>query len=126
MPPFSPGANGFTPNSMKLFWPSRPCQPCVDPQTCGGSMRPVDRGAEHVVTLVVASVVQVASLLAGPAVTDLPVQSAVAQYTAPGTRTLSATETRSNVFARLAPMVELPQGEVPEHDADPSAGPPAS
>src|SRR5256885_16460387 len=104
MPPFSPGANGFTPNSMKLFWPSRPCQPCVDPQTCGGSMRPVDRGAEHVVTLVVASVVHVASLLAGPAVADLPRQSGVWQYTPPGTRTLFAPEKPPAGFPRPGPM----------------------
>src|SRR6266404_3080386 len=41
MPPFSPAAKGFMANSMKLFWPSSPCQPSV--VLPGGSTRPVER-----------------------------------------------------------------------------------
>ena len=39
-----------------------------------------------------------------------PMQSATAQYTAPGTRKVEGTETTSAVFAKWLPMVEVPHG----------------
>src|SRR6266436_633860 len=105
MPPFSPGTNGFMPHSMKLFWPSRPCQAWVVAH--GGSMRPVDG---------------LAALEVGPLWIENPVQSALSQYTAPGTRRLGGRWAvgDSSVFANAAAMVELPPPVVP------STGPPES
>src|SRR5215469_9649601 len=40
MPPFSPAAYGFLPNSMNSFCPGKPCQASLTTQ--GGSMRPVE------------------------------------------------------------------------------------
>src|SRR5256885_956202 len=99
MPPFSPAANGFLPNSMKEFCPAKPCQPSL--RTQGGSIRPLERTVEQLVAPVVGLVVQLltGSLLPGPLRIDLPVQSASAQYTAPGTRNAAGTETSSAVFA---------------------------
>src|ERR1700751_2068622 len=116
MPPFSAGlvttpaalrtsaAKGFLPNSMKLFWPEKPCQPSV-PNQKGGSTRPVD-----------------------PPAVSPAAQSAVAQYRAPGTRRGVGKETCSLVFASIAPMVELAPGSAPgaPQSGEPSAGPPAS
>src|SRR6202021_2138342 len=101
MPPFSPLAKGFLPNSMKLFWPEKPCQPSVATQ--GGSTRPVEP----------------------PAVSPVG-QSADAQYLAPGTRRAAGTGICSAVFARLAAMLEFPHTVpvVPPH-VEPSEGPPA-
>src|SRR2546429_9663355 len=110
MPPFSPVAKGFLPNSMKLFWPMKPCQPSLATQ--GGSMRPVE-------CLVV-------ELGTGPVAIEEPVQSALEQYTAPGTDKLLGRGVNSYVFARLAPMVELPHSGTPgwPQVGEPSAGPP--
>src|SRR5882757_9899025 len=110
MPPFSPATNGVLPNSMNEFCPENPCQPSL--RTHGGSIRPVDRIVPHVVTPVVADVVQAlgASLLPAPAVMEWPPQSAPEQYTAPGTRRAAGTETVSAVLAMFAPIVELPHG----------------
>ena len=128
MPPFSPAAKGFLPNSMNEFCPEKPCQPSLSTQ--GGSIRPVERSAEQLVAPVVALVVQLlgASLLPGPLRIDLPVQSALAQYTEPGTRWATGSDTRSAVFAIMAAIFELLHGKVPlaPHDGLPSAGPPAS
>ncbi len=52
-------------------------------------------------------------------------QSASAQYTAPGTRRFVGTGTCSAVFAMFAAMVEFPHGAVVPVQV-PSAGPPAS
>ena len=135
IPPFSVSPNGRLPNSMKEFWPEKPCQPSLVTQ--GGSMRPVD---SVVVQFVVPSLGLIVHMLGGsllllpPAVlpgSPLPVQSAVAQYTAPGTRRATGTETVSTVFAMLPAMTELPHGAVGRgvtalpHGV-PSAGPPAS
>src|SRR5580692_11361507 len=107
MPPFSPATYGSLPNSRKLFCPGKPCQPSTPP-THGGSMRPEDSWVEQVVVggvaggpAVPAVVVQTlgASLLPGFWI-DLPVQSAPAQYTAPGMRRFVGTETISAVFAK--------------------------
>src|SRR5882762_7216545 len=100
MPPFSPTAKGFFPNSTKLFWPEKPCQPSL--ATHGGSTRPVDP----------------------PAVSPAG-QSADAQYLAPGTRRAAGTDICSAVFAMFPAIVELPHGAVVEVHV-PSAGPPAS
>src|SRR4029077_6417486 len=99
MPPFSPAPKGFLPNSRNEFCPEKPCQPSVTTQ--GGSMRPVEPPGplEPPVT--------------GPVAMDTPVQSAVAQYTAPGTRRAAGTPTCSAVFAMRLAMVELPHGAVP-------------
>src|SRR3989440_47305 len=126
MPPFSPAAKGFLPNSMNEFCPGKPCQPSL--RTQGGSIRPLERTVEQLVAPVVGLVVQ----LLGGSLTgfriDLPVQSALAQYTEPGTRWATGTDTRSAVFAIMAAMLELLHGKVPlaPHDGLPSAGPPAS
>ena len=75
-------------------------------------------------------VLDFSTLLPGPLAIDLPVQSALAQYTAPGTRRLVGTETCSAVLAMKWPIFEFPQGAVGGVTADPhgvpSAGPPAS
>jgi hypothetical protein len=115
---------------MKEFCPEKPCQPSL--RTHGGSMRPVDRLVVHVVAPVEAEVVQAlgGSLVPGPAAIEWPVQSAPAQYTAPGTRKATGTETCSAVFASIEAIAELPQGALPAcapvHAGLPSAGPPAS
>src|SRR5215469_16745368 len=116
MPPFSPATYGSLPNSMKLFWPGKPCHPSTPTQ--GGSTRPEDNCVEHVVAN--GAVVAVVQALGGSL---LPIgfrraallptfllQSASAQYTAPGTRRLVGTETTSAVFARNLPIVEFPHG----------------
>src|SRR5882724_7009733 len=105
MPPVSPTAYGFLPNSMNEYCPRKPCHPSV--VTHGGSTRPVDGVAE---------------LLAGPFAIENPVQSALSQYTAPGTRRLVGrwAVADSSVFANAAAMVELPAPVVP------STGPPES
>src|SRR5438045_6848529 len=126
MPPFSPSAKGALPNSMNEFCPEKPCQPSL--RTQGGSMRPVESAVPvQVVAPVVALIVQElgASLLPGPLRIDLPVQSAVLQYTAPGTRRGVGTDTVSKELAMLPAIVELLQGAVVELQV-PSAGPPAS
>src|SRR4029077_15281367 len=129
MPPFSPSAYGVFPNSRKLFWPAKPCQPSVS--THGGSMRPVESGVEQVV-FPVESVLQTAggSLEPGPSAIDFPEQSADAQYTAPGTRKAVGTEIVSAVLAMKCPILEFPQGGLCVLAAAPhgvpSAGPPAS
>src|SRR6184192_2329487 len=121
MPPFSPAANGLLPNSMNEFCPEKPCQPSL--RTQGGSMRPVERLVGLIVQLLGAA------LVAGVAIEN-PVQSAVVQYTAPGTCSACGTDTVSKVFAMLAAIAELPQGAVGGLTAlphgVPSAGPPAS
>src|SRR5207249_9952046 len=126
IPPFSPAAKGFLPNSMNEFCPEKPCQPSL--RTVGGSIRPVERSGEQVVAPVVGLVVQ---LLGGSLLgvrIDLPGQSALAQYTEPGTRRATGTDTRSAVLAIMAAMFELLHGKVPPapHAGLPSAGPPAS
>src|ERR1700752_3531598 len=115
---------------MKLFCPEKPCQPSL--ATHGGSIRPVERVGPQVVAPVVGLGVQElgGSLLPGPAAIEWPMQSAPAQYTAPGTRRLVGlvgTDTCSTVFANMLPMAEVPHGAValPPHGV-PSAGPPAS
>src|ERR1700730_8696794 len=99
MPPFSPTWNGALPNSMNEFCPENPCQPSLSTQ--GGSIRPVDNLVEQLVAPVEGDVVQLlgGSLLPGPAAIEWPLQSAPAQYTAPGTRRGTGTETYSAVFA---------------------------
>src|ERR1700722_4495975 len=112
MPPFSPGIYGSLPNSRKLFWPGKPCQPSTPP-VHGLSMRPEDSVVEQLVMGGVAVVVVQAlggSLLLGPFWMDLPPQSAPLQYTDPGTRRLVGTETISAVLARYLPIVEVPHG----------------
>src|SRR5690348_7899333 len=99
MPPFSPTAYGSLPNSMKLFCPGNPCQPSTP--THGGSIRPVERWVEPLVG---------GALVPGPFRIEYPVQSALPQYTAPGTRSGVGTEICSAVLARNLPMVEVPQG----------------
>src|SRR6266487_3334259 len=94
MPPFSAGAggvlagsaalNGLTANSMKLFWPSSPCQPCVEPQGCGGKIVPDE----------------------APPPASPRGQSALSQYLAPGKRRSVGSGTRTAVLARFAAMVE--------------------
>src|SRR5579883_336827 len=103
MPPFSPVANGFLPNSRNEFWPAKPCQPSLVTQA--GSTRPVEP----------------------PAVSPAG-QSAFAQYRAPGTRRLAGTGISSAVRAIILAMLELPQGATPgwPQAGEPSAGPPAS
>src|SRR6267143_5466741 len=66
MPPFSPAAKGFLPNSMNEFCPEKPCHPSL--RTPGGSMRPVESCVEHEVTPVEGDVVQALGelLLPGP------------------------------------------------------------
>src|SRR5215469_18765939 len=108
IPPFSPGAYGSLPNSRKLFWPGKPCHPSTPTQ--GGSMRAEESFVEQVVAPLVVVQMLGGSLVLEPFRIDLPVQSAVAQYTAPGTRRLVGTDTISTVFARYLPMVEFPQG----------------
>src|SRR5882762_449012 len=76
IPPFSPAAYGSLPNSMKLFWPGKPCQPSTPTQ--GGSIRPVESLVEQVTTPVVEVVQTLGGSLAGVWI-DLPVQSALAQ-----------------------------------------------
>src|SRR2546429_3362155 len=127
MPPFSPAAKGFLPNSMNEFCPEKPCQPSL--RTQGGSIRPVERSGEQLVAPVVGLVVHwLGGSLALRGQTDLPVQSALAQYTEPGTRWAMGSDTRSAVFAIMAAMLELLHGKVPlaPHDGLLSAGPPAS
>src|SRR5215831_2984658 len=121
MPPFSAGrvpvagANGFMPHSIKLFWPSRPCQAWVFAHE--GSTRAVEPG------------------LPAPGLKEpVPVQSAVAQYLAPGIRRLVGRWAvgDSVVFASHFAMVEFPPP--PWHVLAPgtlsalvqSTGPPAS
>src|SRR6516164_7662069 len=127
MPPVSPAAYSFLPNSRKLFWPEKPCQPSV-PNHDGGSMRPVESEVEQVVWPPDVVHTLGGSLLPGPFAIDLPVQSAFAQYTAPGTRRLVGTEMTSAVFASMLPMLEEPHGGDPAapQSGEPSAGPPAS
>ena len=74
-------------------------------------MRPVESDVEQLV-LPVESVLQTAggSLEPGPFAIDFPVQSAVAQYTAPGTRRAVGTEIVSAVLAMKCPISEFPQG----------------
>src|SRR5882724_13573467 len=107
MPPFSPGVVPFAgakvvlPNSMNEFCPEKPCQPSL--RTQGGSIRPLERTVEQLVAPVVGLVVQLlGGSLALRGQTDLPVQSALAQYTEPGTRRATGTETRSAVSAIMA------------------------
>src|SRR5215469_10290684 len=88
IPPVSPTANGFLPNSMKLFWPEKPCQPSVETQA--GSTRPLDP----------------------PAVSPVG-QSADLQYRAPGMRRPVGSEICSTVFAMLPPIVDVPPPGVP-------------
>src|SRR5258708_28770581 len=102
MPPFSPGAKGFLPNSTNSFWPTKPCQPSE--VTEGGSMRPVEPPAPPPL-----------GLLSRLSV----VQSASAQYTVPGLRRVLSTGKASIVLARLAAMFAVPPPGVP------SARPPA-
>src|SRR6266403_1083453 len=118
MPPVSPTANGFLPNSTNEFCPENPCQPSLTTQ--GGSIRPVETVEPSVGPLEPPTI--------GPAATEAPSQSAVAQYTAPGTRSTEGTGTCSAVFASLLPILEFPHGAVPPpvHAGLPSAGPPAS
>src|SRR5258705_9685906 len=115
MPPFSAGtvpsagAKVALPNSMNEFCPEKPCQPSL--LTHGGSMRPVDRTVEHVVVPSVWNVQTLGgSLLPAPPAIDLPVQSAPAQYTAPGTRKGVGTETFSAGFALFPPNLGVPHG----------------
>src|ERR1700686_4636719 len=82
IPPFSPVAKGALPNSTNSYWPTKPCHASL--VTEGGSIRPVDG---------------LAALLAGPFLIEAPVQSAVAQYTAPGTRRFVGRWNVSAVFA---------------------------
>src|SRR5215470_13806368 len=114
MPPFSPGANGFLPNSRNEFCPEKPCQPSLVTQ--GGSMRPVEPALPLKPPLI------------GPLAIDSALQSALAQYTAPGTRSAGGRLTCSAVLAMNWPIEELPHGAVPPPvQAElPSAGPPAS
>jgi hypothetical protein len=69
------------------------------------------------------------ALVPGVAIEN-PVQSAVVQYTAPGTCRAVGTDTVSKVFAMFPAIVELPHGAVGGLTAlphgVPSAGPPAS
>src|SRR5215469_1187647 len=126
MPPVSLSAKGFLPNSMNEFSPEKPCQPSLITQ--GGSMRPVDSAVPvQVVAPVVALMLQTLGglLLPGPAVIEWPVQSALLQYTAPGTRSAVGTDTVSNVFAMWLAMFEFLQGAELAVQV-PSAGPPAS
>src|SRR6266436_4180889 len=95
MPPFSPVANGVLPNSTNSFWPRKPCHPSV--ATEGGSIRPVDG---------------LAALLPGPFLIEKPVQSALPQYTAPGTRSAGGTWNVSPVCARFAAIPEHGGGGV--------------
>src|ERR1700747_2201404 len=100
MPPVSPDAKGFLPNSRNEFCPEKPCQPSL--VTHGGSRRPVDRAAAQVVWPVPWSVVQVGPLeppVIGPLFRDCPSQSAPVQYTAPGTRSAVGCEMASKVLA---------------------------
>src|SRR5437868_4651240 len=126
MPPFSPAWKGALPNSRYEFCPEKPCQPSLVTQ--GGSMRPVESAVPvQLVAPVVGLIVQAlgASLLPAPAAIEWPVQSASAQYTAPGTRRAAGTDTVSKVLAMFAAIAELLQGAVVEVQV-PSAGPPAS
>src|SRR5919108_5252194 len=119
MPPFSPAWNSRLPNSMNEFCPEKPCQP--SPATHGGSMRPEEGWVEQVVAngAVVAVVHALGgSLLAGPPWIDLPVQSAPAQYTAPGTRRFVGTEIVSAVLAMRVPIADVPHGGQPATPAD--------
>src|ERR1700756_769457 len=100
MPPFSPAANGFLPNSRNEFCPENPCQPSVCTQ--GGSIRPVETALGPLEPPTI-----------GPVAIEDPVQSALAQYTAPGTRNAGGTGTCSAVFAIKLPIAELPHGAVP-------------
>src|ERR1700738_807865 len=112
MPPFSPAAYGALPNSRKLFCPENPCRPSVS--THGGSMRPVERFDD--------------ALLDGPFAIEKPLQSALSQYTAPGTRRSSGSGTVSIVLARCfeitAAGLHLGKSTPVPHDFEPSAGPP--
>ena len=101
-------------------------------------MRPVERAALQLVPPVVGLIVQAlaGALVPGVAIEN-PVQSAVVQYTAPGTCSAVGTDTVSKVFARFKAIAEFPHGAVPAgalavgftleaaHGV-PSAGPPAS
>src|SRR6267154_1859707 len=111
MPPFSPAANGFIPNSMKLFWPSRPCQAWVGPQGWGGSMRAVEPAEPPPL---------------GRVSRFWLVQSASEQYTAPGTLRPGGSETDSFVLAMLAAMLEHGGAGVTPGGVEQSAEPPAS
>src|SRR5437764_9157228 len=100
MPPFSPAAKGALPNSRNEFCPENPCQPSLVTQ--GGSMRPVESAVPvQLVAPVVGLIVQAlgASLLPGPLRTDLPVQSALLQYHAPGTRRPAGTDSAAKGVA---------------------------
>src|SRR2546423_6429122 len=101
MPPFSPAAKGFLPNSMNEFCPGKPCQPSL--RTQGGSIRPLERTVEQLVAPVVGLVVQ----LLGGSLTgfriDLPVQSALAQYT--GKSILNRSEEHTSELQSLAYLV---------------------
>src|SRR5712691_7759555 len=99
MPPFSPAAKSRLPNSMNEFWPENPCHPSL--RTQGGSIRPVDSAVPvQLVAPVVGLIVQLLGglLLPGPAAIEWPVQSALEQYTAPGTRRAVGSDTVSNVL----------------------------
>src|SRR6516225_2746482 len=100
MPPFSPTAKGFLPNSIMLFWPENPCQPSL--KTHAGSTRPVEPPGPDEPGVVVTSNGAGASL-----------QSAVAQQNDPRTRNAVGTGTASSVLARLAPIPEVPPPVVP-------------
>src|SRR3979411_3135645 len=110
MPPFSAGTGGLVvgfagaksalPNSTNSFCPEKPCQASLVTQ--GGSIRPVESAVPlQLVSPVVGEIVQ----LLGPSLVPLriewPVQSALLQYTAPGTRSAVGSDTVSNVLARL-------------------------
>src|ERR1700730_13684872 len=121
---------------MKLNWPGKPCQPSTP--THGGSMRPEESLVEQVVPY--GGVVAVVHTLGGSLVAlpvrpliDLPVQSALAQYSAPGTRRAVGSEIVSTVLARFLALVDVPRAAEPAHGceppqvvSDPSAGPPTS
>ena len=82
---------------MKEFCPEKPCQASL--YTQGGSMRPVDSLVEQVVAPVESTEQALGGSLT-PVAIDLPAQSAVAQYTAPGMRSGVGRETCSTEFAK--------------------------
>src|SRR6202171_1673093 len=110
--PFAPktaGAKGTLPNSTISPWPIKPCHASVVTQ--GGSIRPVEG---------------LAALLPGPFLIEAPVQSAVAQYTAPGTRRFVGRWNVSAVLAKFPPIAEQGGGGVTPAGVVQSAAPPAS
>src|SRR5579862_4269456 len=112
------GAYGALPNSIQLLWLVIPDQPSA--QTQGGSIRPVEA------TVPVPGLVIAVPLWYEEASAE---QSALAQYTAPGTDKSAGKGTASKVFARKLYDVDVPHARapfaVPQED-EPSAGPPAS